>query len=870
MAARWHAINLQRQQGQQQAAQMNAGSDDQQAQLQMLFQQQTAQGQPQQQTAQQMPQQQTQNQHPLQMSAQGQQGINPMANNIFQRNVNLPQDTGGTLAMNMQNYIQSQQQVVSQQQRAQQHAAQQQPQPQQPQPQPQQSMLRPQFNINQTPGAQTNMNSVNPYTHQQQAYAANLAAQQRQGGLSTLNQPINPTMQAQQAQQTPQQRPGQFPQIPDNNSLKDPSMFSQQLRNPLQSPAQLQQQHLGQAEIQKMGEDIATYKYYMQYITKAKGVNTDTQPHLKEQYDRAMHKFSILRTTNPGLTEQLQQYIAAQTAKLEASIGLKVNQGVGNDGSQAAGVNVQQPVTNVQQHLQQGQAGQKQQQQLGRVINQGVQSQDQMGQLSQPQVSMPQLANMRAQAQAIARSASGQGVGQQMSQQPQQSIPQQGQSSNPMQSSSMSPQQLLMLQQLQFQQQRQIVTNQQMLANLGQTGGIPANQMTQIQLQQLHQMRQQQPQQGQPQLQQARGGENTSGVVNPNQMIPPDNNPHNFPIPFDTQQRLVVIGVPADRLMSWKDVIDWLHEALKASVINEDQYAKVKAEYQQVANAISTNPRFYQMQMRNPAGVGAVQAHTQQQLLSQMQQARQLPGQQVNLQRPLQNSPQTGPQPMQMNMAGMPQIPQQISPPQAPPLQAQQSQQAQQPPQVTAAQQRKARLPPKKAPAKKGQDASNPMVIGNTPTPTTMPTPSPAQNAASLPTTTPMNVASPAGLHHPGSTPQGLGISPADTHTPSQGDSMQAMMEKNSDYQTAIAFVRVEMEKIKVQMTAVWANKPAKNLSQEEKDQMKMLLSSKQTQDYVGRIDKLAPFLYIITKDEARVSSFLRLVFTLSLDELTV
>lgn len=238
------------------------GNDDQQAQVQMLLQQQNAQSQqaPQAQQTQVM-QQAAPTQHQMQLAAHKHQGLNPMANNMFQRNFPMAQDTSGTLAMNMQNYIQSQQasqqqQRVQQQQVAQQSQQSQQPQMQAQQQQQQPTMMRSQFNIGQNQGNQTNMNSINPsniYTHQQQAYAANLAAaQQRQGGLSTLNQPINPTIQAQQAQQISQQRPGQFAQMQGNNALQDPKMFNQQLRNPLQSPAQLQQP-LPQAEIQKMG-----------------------------------------------------------------------------------------------------------------------------------------------------------------------------------------------------------------------------------------------------------------------------------------------------------------------------------------------------------------------------------------------------------------------------------------------------------------------------------------------------------------------------------------------------------------------------------------------------------------------------------------
>ena len=225
------------------------GNDDQQAQVQMLLQQGNNQAPQQPQPQQSQGPQQAQNQHAMQMANQNQQGLNAMGNNMFQRNFPLTQDTSSTLTMTMQNYIQSQQ-ASQQQLRAQQHVAQQQQQPQpshqqpqaqaqqQPQQQQQAAMMRSQFNISQNQANQTNLNPMNPsnlYANQQQ-YAANLAAvQQRQGGLSTLNQPINPVMQPQHTL-TPQQRPAQFPQIPDSNALKDPSMFNPQLRNPLQSP----------------------------------------------------------------------------------------------------------------------------------------------------------------------------------------------------------------------------------------------------------------------------------------------------------------------------------------------------------------------------------------------------------------------------------------------------------------------------------------------------------------------------------------------------------------------------------------------------------------------------------------------------------
>src|SRR5438045_3737907 len=87
---------------------------------------------------------------------------------------------------------QQQQPQLQQQQQHKQHH--QKPQ-QQMQPQiPPQQLMRSQFNIGQNPVNTTNLNTMNPSNlyAQQQAYANLAATQQRQGGLSNLNQPINP------------------------------------------------------------------------------------------------------------------------------------------------------------------------------------------------------------------------------------------------------------------------------------------------------------------------------------------------------------------------------------------------------------------------------------------------------------------------------------------------------------------------------------------------------------------------------------------------------------------------------------------------------------------------------------------------------
>jgi hypothetical protein len=216
----------------------------------------------------------------------------------------------------------------------------------------------------------------------------------------------------------------------------------------------------------------------------------------------------------------------------------------------------------------------------------------------------------------------------------------------------------------------------------------------------------------------------------------------------------------------------------------------------------------------------------------------------------------------------MSQVPLQM--PQAPPLQPQVSQQAQAlqaQASVQSTQARKSRPPQKKPPPKKGQDASNPMVIGNTPTPTNIPTPSPAQHPATLPTSTPMNMQSPAPLTQFGSTPQTVGISPSDMHTPSQSEQMHVQNQmdiRNQDLHVANNFVKAEIEKVKVYMQVKWLPKQSRQLSPEEKQLMHNLLGNHQTLECLGRIEKLAPPLWLLTRDENKVINFLRLVGVLS------
>src|SRR5277367_1699829 len=492
-----------------------------------------------------------------------------------------------------------------------------------------------------------------------------------------------------------------------------------------------------------MGKDIATYRYYMGLVKQHKA--TDTQPHLKELYDRAIAKFQLSRSTNPNLLDQIRIISSQHTNFLEEKSGHKLGQQAINDAFQIAQIpNVQQSNLVQQQLLQQQQqqAAQQQQQQqqqaqvkqpqISRAMNaQGQQETIQMPtpqvNMPQPQINMQQYQALRAQAQGIARTTSTQGGMNQPMTQPQQNIPQQSQVSNPMQNTTMTPQQAAMLQQMQLQQRQQLANNQQILSNLTQGSGLPTNQMTPAQIHQFQQIQQQQQQAQQLQQARAAGGDSaTSGVILPNSMLPREANPHNFPIPHDSQQRLVAIGVPSDKLMSWNEVISWLQEAYKATIINDEQYNKVKAEYHSVSLRMNQNPQAYwqakQLQARNAAAAGLGNMSTSNQLLLQQMQARQqqlAAGQQSQVPQTMQNTPQTMPPQVQMNMAGIPQLQQQMPPqqPQAPSLQTQVSQQQQQPPPQTQQQQaqnpqpqRKGRAPQKKPPAKKGQDATNPMV----------------------------------------------------------------------------------------------------------------------------------------------------------------
>jgi len=94
---------------------------------------------------------------------------------------------------------------------------------------------------------------------------------------------------------------------------------------------------------------------------------------------------------------------------------------------------------------------------------------------------------------------------------------------------------------------------------------------------------------------------------------------------------------------------------------------------------------------------------------------------------------------------------------------------------------------------------------------------------------------------------------------------MQIPEQKVYDHGGAVGFVRNNMEKIRNMMLAGASNLPVKNLTQEEKDQMRGYLNNPQTQEFIGRIEKLAPLMLLITKDENRTIEFLRLVTALQL-----
>jgi hypothetical protein len=804
-------------------------------------------------------------------AAQNPQGLNMPS---FQRNFPGQQDTSSTLTATMQNFIQQQQlSQQQQQQRAQQQTPQQQQQqiPQAgPQAQSQQAgqatqaqLLRQQFqNANQ--GNQNMLTAANIYGQQQQpqqSYAANLAAAQRQSGLSNLNQPINPTMQNSQAQQTPQQRPGQFTQMPDANTA---AMFNQ-VRNPLQSPAQLTP-----AELQKLAEDLGNYRYYSAVLSKP-GRVPEIPAHMKQQYEAALARLTSAKASHPNLNDQLKTLMNAHMQKLDAARATQAGGAAAGAAAEVQGMGIVQQ--SMQQPLQQGQTGAAARAQLNqRAPAPGI----------FPQMQHPRPQAQAAQAQATQQHPGSDFTSQQPTPQVQQSLLQSGQVPN---ISNITPEQMQLLQQMRLQQQRQYQSSQQLLNNLqsGNVGGTPqlnSMQMQQLQAQLAQQAQHQQAQQAQQAQQIQRPGEANPNAIVPNRLIPENANPHNFLVPFETQQRLTQIGIPAERLGSWKEAIDWLSEAAKTGGIGEDAFNKVRHEYTLVYQQMTTNPRAFLATQQMQRNMVNQNQNQNQMLMNQMAQRQQQLGQQgqkLGMQQGLQNVQAGLHPPVQINMANLQQqMAQQIPQPQAQQLQTQTSQQSQQPPQpqqqipapqqqlpqqqqLAATQQRKppARGTPKKA-NKKGSDPANPMVIGNTPTPTSMPTPSPAQMAAQLPTTTPMNVASP-NLPLPAATPQGLGISPADTQTPPQGQPMQ-IADGQIAHQTAQAFVNANIQKIRSMMLAGAANLQVKNLTPEEKEQMRGFLGNTQTQEFIARIDRLAPVMLMITKDENRTIEFLRLV----------
>src|SRR5579859_6608934 len=86
----------------------------------------------------------------------------------------------------------------------------------------------------------------------------------------------------------------------------------------------------------------------------------------------------------------------------------------------------------------------------------------------------------------------------------------------------------------------------------------------------------------------------------------------------------------------------------------------------------------------------------------------------------------------------------------------------------------------------------------------------------------------------------------------------------NQDLHLGTNFVKMEIEKIKIYMQTTWLPQQSKQLSPEDKQQMKMLLSNHETLELPGRMEKLAAALYLVTRDENKVRNFLRLVCVLS------
>ena len=70
----------------------------------------------------------------------------------------------------------------------------------------------------------------------------------------------------------------------------------------------------------------------------------------------------------------------------------------------------------------------------------------------------------------------------------------------------------------------------------------------------------------------------------------------------------------------------------------------------------------------------------------------------------------------------------------------------------------------------------------------------------------------------------------------------------------------MKMEEVKSQMQTTWLPQQAKSLSPEEKQHMQALLHNPQTLEYLKRLDRMAPIFYHLTRDEAKLTNFLRLV----------
>ena len=102
---------------------------------------------------------------------------------------------------------------------------------------------------------------------------------------------------------------------------------------------------------------------------------------------------------------------------------------------------------------------------------------------------------------------------------------------------------------------------------------------------------------------------------------------------------------------------------------------------------------------------------------------------------------------------------------------------------------------------------------------------------------------------------------------PSQGEHMHIQQnERGSSHPCllrAVNFVKTEIEKFANYVQTTWLPQQSKSLSPEEKRQMKIFVGNRKTLELLSRIENLAPPLYLLTRDEKKVVSFLRLVCVL-------